>query len=180
MAKPCLWLVRMKQNDILKLHEVELTNRYGSDGQGLDIVEMAAVYACLASDSGFPNDPSGKKAAYMSRLEDSLKSTLIAHDAGKLPPTKQRVPCYTSTSPLFKHRQSLLERFITQSSATVGRLSRVSFGLMGRASQSGTPSASAEADVELRSSELKQRPLSRGQGAICDDIPNPLTVHGRL
>lgn len=197
MAKPCLWMVRMKQADIVRLHEVELTNRYGSEGQGLDLVELAAIYACLPVETGFPNDPSGKKAAYMSRLEDGLKAAMAAQDAGKLPKTKQRASCYESAAPIYEHRQSLLERFITRSSEALGH-SRDSFALWGRASRADTPSAASGVDIEMQGREFRlggllpaqrydsasspvcreRRLLGANLGqVVIDEIPNPMRTH---
>ncbi len=42
-TKKCLWLLRMSPADIGKLHVADLSNRFGVSGQGLDIVELAAV-----------------------------------------------------------------------------------------------------------------------------------------
>ena len=195
MAKPCLWLVRMKQADIMRLHEVELSNRYGSEGQGLDLVEMAAIYACLPHEGGFPNDPSGRKAAYLSRLEDSLKVMLTAKDQGKLPQAKQRAACYTGAQPLYERRRSLLE-LITGTADTLERVCSISLTL----SMSMRPSTGGgerrsenpfqkwrDRDVEMQATasggirgphKEAPRALSRqpSQQLACsvDEIPNPV------
>ena len=189
MAKPCLWLVRMKQADILKLHEVELTNRYGSEGQGLDLVELAAIYACLPHDGGFPNDPSGRKAAYLSRLEDSLMSMLTAQDQGKLSKAKQRAACYNGAQPLYEHRQSLLERFITGTADTLeslrGSLS-LSNSLSMRLSTTGGGERRSEnpfqkwrdRDVEMQATAsrgvLGSTKCALSKQVSVDEIPNPV------
>jgi hypothetical protein len=82
LSKTCLWLVRMNPEDIQKLHDADLFNRFGQlvtttifisfhqpaqpyltlpytrfnpQGQGLDVVELTAVYACLPAK--FLDDP---------------------------------------------------------------------------------------------------------------------------
>jgi hypothetical protein len=58
--KQCLWLVRMQDTDIMKLHEADLYGRYSTSM--LDLVEVAAVYSCLPDR--FSLDPLGKKMAW--------------------------------------------------------------------------------------------------------------------
>ena len=162
MAKPCLWLTRMKPADISKLHEVELTNRYGYEGLGLDLVELSAVYACLPHDSGFKNDPSGRKSAYLSRLEDSLKAALTAQDSGKLPQAKQRAPCYVGAEPRYKHRRSLIERFLAGSSEALDNLRKS----LARMSSGPANNTNNSVDVDGRESlglyAVKARALKQG------------------
>jgi hypothetical protein len=74
--KRCLWLVRMAPEDVTKMHISELLNRYNPLGEGLDIVEMAAVFACLPSV--FPNDSDGRKKKWLLDVENSLK---VNHNA---------------------------------------------------------------------------------------------------
>ena len=45
LAKKCLWLVRVSTVDISKMHIAELQGRFNPEAQGLDIVEMAAIFA---------------------------------------------------------------------------------------------------------------------------------------
>eukprot|EP01035_Chromulina_nebulosa_P022269 gene22269-28840_t len=58
LSKECLWLVRMDPEDIQKLSDADLMDRFNPLDQQLDIVELAAVFACLSpvyKKSG-PND----------------------------------------------------------------------------------------------------------------------------
>jgi hypothetical protein len=183
MAKACLWLVRMRLEDIIKLHEVELINRYGFEGQGLDLVETAAIFACLPT-GGFPNDPSGKKAAYVSRLEDNLKATLTAHDAGRLPQPKQRVPCYVGAQPLYKQRRSLLESMISSSTAAASALGgalrqslsgvRDSLGHF-RPSTDMSRASSSRVEFEMNVKPSLRRANQRASNSLerVDEIPAP-------
>jgi hypothetical protein len=65
--KKCLWMLRMNEEDIKRLHEADLMSRYNYEGQGLDIVEIAALYAVIPSK--FSNDATGRKRGWQSKLE---------------------------------------------------------------------------------------------------------------
>jgi len=157
-------------------------------------VELSAVLACLNHEGGFPNDPSGRKAAYMSRLEDNLKSMLTAQDQHKLPQAKQRAACYIGARPLYEHRQSLLERFITGTADTLeslrGSLS-LSISVSMRLSTGGGERRSdnpfqkwRDRDVEMQAAAsrgvvgssktaLSKQPSQQPQISV-DEIPNPV------
>lgn len=124
----CLWLVRMKPEDIAKLHHVILSNEFVV-GTSLDIVETAAVYGKRSTTSqcpgialttvssyrlflsiflliaalpeAFPNDGDGKKAALKRSLEDKLKAMMKQLDNKSLIPAKCRHPAYKGQEPLF-------------------------------------------------------------------------------
>jgi hypothetical protein len=67
IEKKCLWLLRMNEDSIKKLHAADLMGRYTYEAQGLDIVEIAALYAAIPAKFG--NDASGKKQLWQSKLE---------------------------------------------------------------------------------------------------------------
>lgn len=70
-SKKCLWLIRMNAWDIERIHEVELMGRFNPVAQGLDIVEMAAIYTSIPEK--FINDPTGRKSEWRNNFETSLK-----------------------------------------------------------------------------------------------------------
>lgn len=90
----CLWMVRMGKTDIARLHDVDLSNRYNTSAQLLDVVELAAIMASLPER--FSNDPMGKKMAWKTQLENQLKQAMADRDAGTLPKNKLRAPVYTT------------------------------------------------------------------------------------
>ena len=51
--------------------QVELMGRFNPVAQQLDIIELAAIYACIPEK--FLNDPSGRKAEWKLNVENSLK-----------------------------------------------------------------------------------------------------------
>lgn len=57
-AKKCLWLLRMPSADISRLHEADLMGKYSVESQGLDLVEVAALYAAIPTK--FISDATGK------------------------------------------------------------------------------------------------------------------------
>ena len=57
MDRKCLWLVRMSAADIQRIHEADLMSTYVF--QGLDLVELSAVYAAIPAK--FSNDAYGRK-----------------------------------------------------------------------------------------------------------------------
>lgn len=96
LQKQCLWLVRMGHEEIARLHEADLNNRYAVTSQMLDIVELSAIYAALPER--FVNDQMGKKIEWRDQIESSLKKMLIEKENGTLPKGKIRAPCYNSDS----------------------------------------------------------------------------------
>ena len=92
LQKQCLWLCRMGAAEIARLHESDLYGRYNSTGQGLDIIETAAIHASLPTV--FNNDASGKKQAWRTDIEENLKQMLLDNDNDVLPMGKIRSPTY--------------------------------------------------------------------------------------
>lgn len=92
MNKKCLWLIRMNIIDIEKIHEVELMGRFNPVAQQLDIVELAAIYACIPDK--FLNDPSGRKTEWRTNLENALKDMDKLRQSGSLLGSKARNMVY--------------------------------------------------------------------------------------
>ena len=90
--KKPLWLVRLDVDDINRLHEVELRDRYNPTGESLDVVELAAVYAAYPED--FTSDPTGKKTDLKLAVMHLLQKLLRQRDEGELPDNKRRHPAY--------------------------------------------------------------------------------------
>jgi hypothetical protein len=92
MTKKCLWLLRMNIDDIMKLHEVDLTGKYGHGGQTLDIVEKTALLAALPSK--FDNDARGIKKKYLLDLEGNVMKMIQQEEEFRLSKNLIRNPAY--------------------------------------------------------------------------------------
>jgi len=90
--KQCLWLTRMSIEEIVRLHDADLISRFNFSGQGLDIVELAAIYACIPDR--FMNDRDGKKYDWRDALEKSFRQMLTEWTNGSLPDARIRCPVY--------------------------------------------------------------------------------------
>ncbi len=93
LEKKALWLCRMAGEDIGRIHVVDLVNKYNPLGTNLDIVELAAVFACLPTV--FASDSDGKKAAFRDDIIQTLKNMMTERDGGKLAAFRLRNPSYT-------------------------------------------------------------------------------------
>lgn len=92
--KACLWMIRMVDSDIAKLHESDLFARYVVQGQGLDLVELSAIYRSVPED--FMNDTKGLKAEWRASIESNLFQLLKDRKQDRLAPGKQRHPAYNN------------------------------------------------------------------------------------
>lgn len=72
------------------MHEADLLNKFNPLSQGLDIVEIAAIYAQLPPK--FLVDPSGKKERFRESIIAHLKELLAKKEAGTLSRTQKRNP----------------------------------------------------------------------------------------
>ena len=90
--KQCLWLIRMEDTDIGKIHESDLFARYVHQGQSLDVVEMAALYWSVPVE--FAGDSKGLKTKWRASLETNLFSMLKERKAKTLPAGKLRHSSY--------------------------------------------------------------------------------------
>jgi hypothetical protein len=95
-SKQCLWITRMPTEEIVRLHEADLSTRFNIAGQTLDIVEVAAIYACMPDR--FVNDRDGKKYACKESVEQTFRSMLAEWDAGNLPSNRLRAAVYEGYS----------------------------------------------------------------------------------
>lgn len=92
LQRQCLWLTRMSKNEIARLHEYDLIGRFNCLQQNMDIIETAAIYACLPEV--FRHDTMGKKAEWRSAVEDNLRQMLLDNDEDKLPTHRIRNAAY--------------------------------------------------------------------------------------
>jgi hypothetical protein len=100
MTKKCLWLVRVPESDIGKIHIAELSGRFNPEAQGLDIVEVGALYACVPPK--LPNDSSGRKERWRSSIDANLKNLYKQMKAGTLGKGPLfRHPAYKGHAPLY-------------------------------------------------------------------------------
>ena len=99
ISKKCLRVVRMRPEDIMKLHEVELTGQYGHGGQMLDVVEKTALLAAFPKH--FENDGRGVKKKYLLDLEENVKSMIREAEAGSLSKQLLRHSAYTNQVGIF-------------------------------------------------------------------------------
>lgn len=115
LTKKCLWLVRMRVVDIERVHEVDLMGRFNPIAQGLDIVELAAIFASVPEKFVF--DPRGRKAQWRLNLENALREMDRQRQTNSLPASKARCPCY-KRQPIapFQHRHTMRRMEAVQSS----------------------------------------------------------------
>jgi chaperonin cofactor prefoldin len=99
MQKKCLWLIRMSEEYISKLHYAELQGKYSVEGNNLDIVETLAIYACVPVK--LPNDGNGKKALWRKSLEQTVKKLMTAKENNILSASQLRNPAYKNHTGLF-------------------------------------------------------------------------------
>lgn len=93
IQKQCLWIVRLSREEISRLHIADMSSRFDCLSQGLDIVELAAIYFCLPET--FHNDTAGKKREWREAIERNLKLMLEDKDADCLPKAKLRSSVYS-------------------------------------------------------------------------------------
>ena len=75
-SKKILWLLRMPRAAIARFHQADLQSKYSY--QGLDLVEMRAIWAVLhdsndGGDLAFQNDATGVKAAWLLAVKTKLE-----------------------------------------------------------------------------------------------------------
>lgn len=92
LQRQCLWLVRMSQEEIARLHESDLLGRFNSLQQNLDIMETAAIYYSLPDE--FKHDTKERKIGWKNAVEDNLRRMLLDNDNDELPPARIRNPAY--------------------------------------------------------------------------------------
>jgi hypothetical protein len=87
---PALWLIGTHPDDIARMAIPDL--RKGTT-QGLDVVELRAVFAALPSQMA-NDDSKGSKAAWLKEVQATLQKLTELEVGGKLPPTLKRHRCY--------------------------------------------------------------------------------------
>lgn len=93
LNKKCLWLTRMSQDEIARLHEADLNGRFNPAGENLDVVEMAAIFAALPDR--FTNDRLGRKVEWRDNIERTMREWLGSDDSvGVVPDGRERHEVY--------------------------------------------------------------------------------------
>ena len=92
LEKKALWLCRMKDTDIGRIHIVDLLNKYNPMGTNLDIIETAAVFACMPEY--FNGDTDGRKEKFREDMIVTLKGMMNDQQNGKLSAIRCRHPAY--------------------------------------------------------------------------------------
>jgi hypothetical protein len=98
--KQCLWLIRMDQEHISKLHESLLVGRYNPEAHDLDVIELSAIYASLPLS--FRNDPENKKLAWAARIQERLKKLISRMEQKTLRDNEIRHPVYDGVKGIFE------------------------------------------------------------------------------
>lgn len=91
-----IWLIRYSAEHIKKLHIAELSSKYSH--QGLDLVEMRAIYSMLPSE--FDNDNDGKKADWYSMFRQRLQDLCLREDNNSLAKADKRHRAYKDADTL--------------------------------------------------------------------------------
>ena len=94
-SKKVLWLLRVPKEEIDKVHEADLLNKYSFQGQGLDIIETAALFAAVPAT--FNQDSVlKKKEEWRASLMQSLRKMKQKLDEGTLSGPERRHMVYRS------------------------------------------------------------------------------------
>jgi hypothetical protein len=111
VSKPCLWLITLNSDQINNLTEAQLLGQFSPFSQGLDMVELAALYSVLPNK--FTPDASGEKKKWKAMIEGMLKRMLEKRDNQTLSEAKARNPVYTGQSPVYQQTASTLRKKIS-------------------------------------------------------------------
>ena len=95
-----LWLIVTHPADTVKLHHVDLMNKYSA--MGCDITELRAVFASIPES--FNNDPDGKKQGWRTSIRDKLKEYTKKEEAGTLMANEKRHRAYPKPAKVAKAR----------------------------------------------------------------------------
>ena len=79
------------------MHEADLLNSYGTGGQQLDIVELAAVYASMPEK--FNNDAMKKKINAVRKMEENLQGMMLLKAKNRLSKALDRNVAYKGQNP---------------------------------------------------------------------------------
>jgi hypothetical protein len=91
-TKKSLWIINTHPDDTRKVHIADLNTKYGN--QGLDIVEMRAIWANLPLE--FDNDGDGKKAQWRGLFRQKLEELTVKEASNRLSAMEKRNPAYKS------------------------------------------------------------------------------------
>ena len=105
LSKKCLWLTRISTEDICRMHVADLLNKFNPLSQGLDIVEIAAIYAQMPPK--FLVDPGGKKEKFRESIVQHVKELMAKKEQGKLTKAQTRYVLYESATPCYGQRATL-------------------------------------------------------------------------
>ena len=176
LTKRCLWLVRMTTQDIMRLHEVDLTGKYGFGGQTLDLVEKTALLAVMPAR--FDNDGRGMKKKYLRELEDSVKQMHQQAEAHRLTRNLLRNVAYTDQVGRFQENTEMYIPDVTSSEDAFGP--RDSFRSSSGSSLSNSLSLSLSRNKDISSSVeddvLASRSSSSSSSSSSGATLNPLHV----
>lgn len=89
-----LWLLRATPAEVTNLHSSDLSGPYSA--QGLDLMELRAVYAMLPAK--FVNDKDGRKAAWREQIRERLVELTEKEAQGTLEPEEERHPAYVTSA----------------------------------------------------------------------------------
>ena len=138
--KKCLWLVRVSTTDINRMHVVELSGRFNPEAQGMDLNEIAAIFAVLPDK--FSNDPDRRKARWRASVEQTLKTMYAQFKSGTLVGPKKRNLAYKNQLPRYEGRDTLHDMGrVDKSNAYAPRTSFLNLSL--KSSFSGSSRSSA-------------------------------------
>jgi hypothetical protein len=102
-SKQCLWLLRISTHDIGRIHKADLLHRFNPQAQGLDLVELAAIYAVLPEK--FPFDEDKSKELWRLSIEELLKSMMKDYEEGIISNNRLRNPAYNNVEPMFSPQE---------------------------------------------------------------------------
>jgi hypothetical protein len=152
MTKRCLWLIRMSQIDIAKMHVADLTGKYSTEAQNLDVIELAAIYHWLLGVN-FESDVGEKKRTMRDGLKRGLKEKMNGLTSfDEL--VKKRNSAYKNQAGPFTDLDAVYSQEVVSSEdAFASRMSRLSFRGLTRPQFDATAYAILES--KLRSDETE-------------------------
>ncbi len=101
LEKKVLWITRMSNNEIVRLHEADLLTRYNVTTNSLDIIEIAAVYYSLPLEFPKEFDKNCKKQNWRDNIEEVLRKMLIGFKNEQLPKYQKRAQVYSTYSEVY-------------------------------------------------------------------------------
>jgi hypothetical protein len=126
MNKRCLWLIRMSQSDIAKMHVADLTGKYSPEAQNLDVIELAAIYQWLLGVN-FESDVGGKKLKMRDALKRSVKEKMASLTSFDDLVNKRNAVYMNQTGPFTDLDAVYSQEVVSSEDAFASRMSRLSF-----------------------------------------------------